>query len=629
MIEMYRTFDFHVTDRWGRTPIFGLLNENEFPYWHILKRLLAEFDPDINYQDKYGTTLLHLIGYMKDENTDLEDTKQVLLDKAKLNTLEIKDKENNKPFQTALCHGNFKTFKMIAAKMPTVTVETEGCYASEVFTHYSLKSVCLSELIVSSDINFSIEGFPRDIEQFTKDLLRMKHVNFHPETKSEESDIYESVGTLIQKICDKVKMYDSKFCMHIFRTGSTAEGTKVGRPDEFDFALCLDLVEKNCNIETVTDEDNTVYAMLKFKDESSSSDFLPFYDEDRYLQVRPLLICLYRYIHRALFEADIWAEGNIIFNDDFKILWEKPVFNFSVSWVGSKYKQLNISVDLVPAVYKRGWWPPGFDLSLKNIVNEHVRDAGCFVLLQSKTKTNDFMKRWVTGIQDCVFDTCNVYVGVEDLQTKTKRRCLTLSVAPAEIALIKSFPEQFRKAYALAKIVKDKMVCPNIVIDVYPDEYELKCNSKDVKCNSKEVYRGTHPNKEVKSYWLKNCTFYVAEYLQSAYRDLEHTNISTVEMTVMIYEKLLELVSESRISPYLYQSTDVLMLEKKGEWETKYLKQMLLLRKISIDGVLKFLGKSIRCDNTEWLEYCMKHYTHRVFSEDKSIHSAIELYKRP
>jgi hypothetical protein len=28
--------------------------------------------------------------------------------------------------------------------------------------------------------------------------------------------------------------------MSLFSTGSTAEGTKVGRPDEFDFVLCLD-----------------------------------------------------------------------------------------------------------------------------------------------------------------------------------------------------------------------------------------------------------------------------------------------------------------------------------------------------------------------------------------------------
>ncbi|CAC5404510.1 unnamed protein product [Mytilus coruscus] len=145
---------------------------------------------------------------------------------------------------------------------------------------------------------------------------------------------------------------------------------------------------------------------------------------------------------RALNEPHLWKEGYFYFNVENKSgkVFGKPVFTFDVYWLGSIYKQLRISIDLVPAVYKRGWWPPNIDVD--NI--PLIKSAGCFLTLQTKTQPfapNDW---------DCISRTCNN----EDNAELTEKKMLRISAAPAEICLMKSLPNEFRKAYILAKVLK-------------------------------------------------------------------------------------------------------------------------------------------------------------------------------
>jgi hypothetical protein len=304
---------------------------------------------------------------------------------------------------------------------------------------------------------------------------------------------------------------------------------------------------------------------------------------------------LYRYIKQALFESDIWKSGNLIFQDDFRVLSYKPVLNFTVFWVGSKFKHLNISIDLVPVVYKKGWWPSNKGLESKKLLNAEVMSTGCFVLLQSRAY--NFLYRWRIHMNDNINDTCNISSDAESKSDKNDPRHLFVSVAPSEIAIVRSLPPVYVKAYALAKIIKDKSVCPGISIDVMDDIMKLKLPDRPSI---------VIPHDEIKSYWLKNSLLYVAE------RDLSKSQTGELEplgITRRIYEHLHDCILSCTIHPYLLPGTDSLELEKK---QPKYLfdvKTLLLQRKVCIDGVLRLLGKPIPESNIAWVESCIELFT--------------------
>lgn len=236
-------------------------------------------------------------------------------------------------------------------------------------------------------------GLQGNSDGFTDHLMTSYY--FRPaEIAQEVEAIVAAVNGLVESMCVKIAEYDSMFEMSVFPTGSSAEGTKVGRPDEFDFVLCLDKLNDKTEIVMTETCLETGYACLRFTESPVSKEHLPFSDVDGYFLAFPLLQHFFRHLRRALNETDMWKAGNLYYNfeDKMKVLHGKPVFNFSVYWMGSIYKQLKVSIDLVPAVYKRGWWPPNINAQEMPLVHESVIAAGCFLMLQTRTQDFD-MKR--------------------------------------------------------------------------------------------------------------------------------------------------------------------------------------------------------------------------------------------
>lgn len=241
-------------------------------------------------------------------------------------------------------------------------------------------------------------------------------------------------------------------------------------------------------------------------------------DAEDYFIAHPFLNYLLMYFKSSLNERHIWEKGNLYYLSEGKcvLIKGKPVFNFNMSWMGSKYKQLKISVDLVPAVYKPGWWPDFVNPDKIPLANEFVKSSGCFVLLQMLEVELD-----LNNLQNGIGVTVN-RIGKD----VWKRRSLRISVAPAEISLMKTLPDIFRKGYALAKIMKGNDVCPYISMDRLPASGKVDYNSRPK----------IDPSDVIKSYMLKNCTFYVAEKMIDNLNEL--TEPDTV--AIRIYEHLLE-----------------------------------------------------------------------------------------
>ena len=162
-----------------------------------------------------------------------------------------------------------------------------------------------------------------------------------------------------------------------------------------------------------------------------------------------------------------------------------------------------------------------------------------------------------------------------------EKRKLRISAAPAEIALMKSLPEEFRKAFALGKIVKGSYVCPEIKIDEIPWDflfYQIKFQEKKPL--------PFYPGDIIKSYMLKNCTFYVAETLD---RELS-LSLPTTILTTFIYQKLQECIKLGVMRQYFLPFSNVLELtsDQRG---TRYRQDMVkLTQELSVELILSILG---------------------------------------
>jgi hypothetical protein len=159
---------------------------------------------------------------------------------------------------------------------------------------------------------------------------------------------------------------------------------------------------------------------------------------------------------------------------------------------------------------------------------------------------------------------------------------LRISVAPAEISLMKSLPEIYRRAYALAKIVKSADMCPSIHIDWPPF-------SNIYKQFEKAKHKSVHPSNDIKSYWLKNCAFLVAEELGL---DISKTK-TPLEITTLIYKQLAELSMSWSLKPYLLPHVRLLEYGPETSNSIRSIYSILLKSKVCLDDVLGILGEPL------------------------------------
>ena len=448
---MHQKLDLNVTDRWGCSALVSIMKWKP-ELRHIQCLIDAGANPDT--PDQYGSVAMHMAAYH-----DYSDYVQLLLDNGTRGN--IKDNFGDIPKDTAVRNFAFKSLKVFEKLDQCETIYKRKTHGIEDVLGAMKREVTLAELR-EAQTSRSLLGLPESINGFVDDLYS-SNVSAFSQEGGEESLIVKDVRGLVQRICQKVVEYDSRFEMTIFPTGSTLEGTKVGCPDEFDFVLCLKKIEQLVEIVKTPDSMNTGYASLRFKDRPIATQYLPFADWYGWFVPYAYLKYLFHYLERALNEAKLWQGGNFYcsFEDRIYCIPAKPVFNFTVYWVGAKHKHLEISIDLVPGVYKKCWWPEDSAVNFLPLMNTDVMDAGCFILLQSPKSGNE-----ITKISE-MDDSTNY---VNDAEFVKRWRLLRISAAPAEICLMKSLPEVFRKCYRIGKLHKSNDLFPKIKLAEPPSK---------------------------------------------------------------------------------------------------------------------------------------------------------------
>ena len=562
--------NFNTIDRWKRSLLISIMKHRPIP--DLIRALIVEGKSDVNIKDIYGSTPLHFAAY-----NNYPDQIEILLEYGA--DINITDNLQDRPLDTVRRHGSFRCHQILQrADMTNLQINP----STNEFDDFLLdvpKNITSSDMQTAGDVQRLLR-LPKNLDDFMKYLIT-RYFNRIAEHSSEVERVVSEINTLVRNLCTKIAGYDSRFEMSLFSTGSTAEGTKVGRPDEFDFVLCLDKLNEITEIVVTKGCLETGYACLKFTETPVKEEYLSFADKDGYFLAFPFLQYLFRYLRRALNEASLWKSGNLYytFEDKIEVILGKPVFNFSAYWVGSIFKQIRISIDLVPAVYKKGWWPPNINVENIPLMNDTIKAAGCFLILQ--TVAHDFdRKRY--KMDDSISQTC---YSEEAEQNFLQKRMLRISATPAEISLVKSLPIKFRDAYALAKIVRSKEVCPDIQIDKLPTKlYRLLLQfdrRKPVPIN---------PSQQIKSYMLKNCTFYVLQdFLSSGPRDSTDL-VTTAEITAKIYSYLLKFADQRFLSPYFLPYSDVFEFEKDKSRSSYNDVILRLRRELSIKLVLGILN---------------------------------------
>ena len=339
--------DFNTRDRWGRTPLVSVMKHRPLP--DLLRKLVVEGKGDVNTRDVHGSTPLHFAAY-HNYPEQVELLRSFGADQYALDEL------GDKPLDTARRHCSLQCCKILDVSDENASEIPKNETFAQVLVNMPT-SIPSSKIKSAQDVQIVL-GLQENLDGFLDHLMTTFYLR-PPEAAEEAAAVVSAVNALVESLCLKMVAYDSRFEMSVFPTGSNAEGTKVGRPDEFDFVLCLDKLNDKTEIVMTEECQETGYACLRFTETPLSEEYLPFSDENGYFLALPFLQLFFRYARRALNETEMWTTGNLYYNfeDKMEVLQGKPVFNFSVYWMGSMFKQLKISIDLVPAVYKRGWWP--------------------------------------------------------------------------------------------------------------------------------------------------------------------------------------------------------------------------------------------------------------------------------
>ncbi|CAC5368089.1 unnamed protein product [Mytilus coruscus] len=478
-------------------------------------------------------------------------------------------------------------------------------------------SYCSLDQEIYSRKRSLFEDIPKVIySDHIKDLDKIVHVptaltEFAISLLSTQSDIATEIRNIngqvkcfVEQICSKISEYDLDFALSVLPTGSSAEGTKIGIPDEYDFVVFLDKFSEICEIiqPDILEENSQDYAFAcaRLTDESKKISMSQYFVEKWTLNSWSVLQKLFFLLRRALFETCRSIDGNLYFKfeNDIRHLSSKPVFNVTFVWIGSIYKELEISVDLVPAIRNLGWWPASNKISSMTMTKE-ARDAGCFLLFQAKQSALE--RLIICGMDDSV-DMLGRRDSAYELNLRT---LLRISTAQAEIITMKSFPQIVRDSYMFSKILLKRT--PRLLSYARSGPEKTASNLLGISMFERAEYTRFSVDRIISSYMLKNCMFHVLAEFEKGDIDigveLQKKNIDFIGLTVLVFEHLLKCTEDIFLPSYFLPFIDVFSFEdvEIDEQNPEYLLAMTILRghrlRMFLSIILHMLGSKAKILN--------------------------------
>lgn len=550
--------NLNVKDRNGEAPLHLSC------YWRNITNVKEMIDGDCltDIRDNQGATIFHYTVFYNNP-TVLE---YLLSDLHKPSLVVAPDDSGRTPLQLAMYFGYVELIELFNSyfhsfkKCPSKFIcNTPDCFPLkdefEVFEQEEVNSMPLEDFIMKDDQNKTLHK-----------VLSSPVIGMLPEL-DEVKQVEEAVNQLIQQVSMKVNKDCPLFSFEPRLSGSLSEGTKCGFPNEFDF-LCTMVELSNLFLDPIVDSSPPMFGQLLLKPEICLPDHevSQYVDKDKSLRSAKLMEDFTEALNRALLEKDIW-EGVPALSPVTLCVKSANATTIHIRWHGHFFKDMLISVDVVPALFFSNFWPP--NVSKTALLTPKIKESGIHVVFA--LHNDKFFER--------------------------QEKHFRLSFSLAETEIFKSLPEQVCQGYILAKAIRNSYVCPQIApkkkvqTSTHPfSETQMECLTEDdedvIDCPEKGLSRkewqcilvseegeeveaeliepvdnDIHADKIITTYFLKNALFSLVDKSYNRELGVDLQNNSRDEAIVwakLIYDYIEDCLSEKRLSSFFIPSCNLL-----------------------------------------------------------------------
>ena len=213
------------------------------------------------------------------------------------------------------------------------------------------------------------------------DTPGLGHLTPYPEV----DDVRWAVTTLMDRISEKIGELNSLFKCSITPSGSSNEGTKCELPNEFDFLFCLAHFANHC---APSECSKSGYATLHLK-QNLPGDIKEKYNqftkpgEDVSLTSK-VFSCFAQIMKTALHSKEMWDEPRVpLILQSYHP--KDPHLVITLFYRGKIFKNMEISIDMVPAIHLKEWQPSKL-INHSILVPEDVYNNGFYLVLKGSNK---------------------------------------------------------------------------------------------------------------------------------------------------------------------------------------------------------------------------------------------------
>ncbi|XP_060073186.1 ankyrin repeat, PH and SEC7 domain containing protein secG-like [Ylistrum balloti] len=388
--------DVECSDFWGSTPLHEAIANDKFD----VVELLVNNGADVEARDNIGTSTLHIaaakcssaIPLLLSKGATVNATNKYL--SAPLHFAAWTDSWS--AVETLIRHGADQEMKDVSGCTPLNTA---------LFTH----SESVAEILKRDDCSTSVKAFSnvanklmsktdfdnlfledgkitrtdKDITSFCKRVFNTHGVG-QVLFEDEARDIQSAVENIAENIVQKLAELDPKFKATLLRAGSSSEGTKTKFPNEFDFMFCLKQFSENTYPTFQATDEMRSMDSVSLVNRTSTSATLGDLLQDTEFTEKCATVSDYIEIHvhdtvgtEQLLDLSVEDSRqipcymmyhqfgqlltNILLGNNFpkhpNLLIKEVTIEpaLSLQWRGSRYKMMDIIVDLVPAIQLPCW----------------------------------------------------------------------------------------------------------------------------------------------------------------------------------------------------------------------------------------------------------------------------------
>ena len=449
--------DLSIKDKFGRTPLYemflytsekspksGITLSETVSTHRPLAEILIERGLNPNERDRNNSTPLHCAAWYGHP----EMTSILLQNGADPN---IMDQNGLTPYDIAFRFENYDICSLLKSNQESLKKGVDDV------TKYSNVYISFKDIENMDSLLRDALEFNDDPVELVNEALQSKKVGLVEKQENSE-EVMSDVVNFMKIIADKITTTHPLFRCSIYHVGSSADGSKIGDPDELDFMFCLDYFSEECVPHQSTGTVNSGFAMLKVKSFDGNHPLAPFISEDHSIEsylVRDVFKDLFT---EAVNSPDVWERSPSLYFDglmEFKN--EKPNINMHIDYFGSVMKNITLRLDIVPAVIFPQWIP----IEMENMS----------------------VKR-PSGLKEHKENYVLLFQPPEELDSD-HRKLLRISASLCELSFMRRLPSPYKESYAAAKILVSEYFCPKIQvhedIDVESIFREAQDNSKGKK----------------------------------------------------------------------------------------------------------------------------------------------------